>query len=436
MAEQFPIRAIREDEFDLFHAATEHAFHEPPPSAQRRADMLARFELDRSLAAFDGSTPVGSAGAWTFRMCVPGALPPVAGVTWIAVMPSYRRRGILSSLIRHQFADIRDRGEPLAVLWASEAQIYGRFGYGRASWQANFTFAHGEGALAPDVPTDPGLRLRIAEPRSAMTELAKTYDELLPVQPGLFTRNESWWNYVLADPEEERQGASPVRCVLAEDDAGPRGYALYSSRGRWDEQTFLPDATLDVRELIATDPAATAALWADLLSRDLVSELTARLRPVDDPLLQLLTDPRRARPRVSDGLWVRLMDLPEALSLRHYACPVDVVIEVADGMCPWNQGRWRLTSAGPAGARAGRDPAGGAVTAGRAATPGGAVCERTSAAADITLPVATLGAAYLGGTRLGALARAGLATEARPGALDALSTAMSWDPAPWCPLIF
>jgi predicted N-acetyltransferase YhbS len=260
MAEQFPIRAIREDEFDLFHAATEHAFHEPPPSAQRRADMLARFELDRSLAAFDGSTPVGSAGAWTFRMCVPGALPPVAGVTWIAVMPSYRRRGILSSLIRHQFADIRDRGEPLAVLWASEAQIYGRFGYGRASWQANFTFAHGEGALAPDVPTDPGLRLRIAEPRSAMTELAKTYDELLPVQPGLFTRNESWWNYVLADPEEERQGASPVRCVLAEDDAGPRGYALYSSRGRWDEQTFLPAAAVAHRPPAGPPPGQRRAV--------------------------------------------------------------------------------------------------------------------------------------------------------------------------------
>jgi predicted acetyltransferase len=421
MAEQYPIRAIREDEFDLFHAATEHAFNEPPPSAQRRADMLARFELDRSLAAFDGGTPVGSAGAWTFRMCVPGALPAVAGVTWIAVMPSYRRRGILSSLIRRQFEDIRDRGEPLAVLWASEAQIYGRFGYGRASWHASFTIGHGEGALGRDVPADPRLRLRIAEPRSVMAELTKTYEELLPVQPGLFSRNESWWNYVLADPEEDRHGSSPIRCILAEDDAGPRGYALYSSRARWDEETFLPDATLDVRELIAADPAATAALWADLLSRDLVSELTARLRPVDDPLLQLLADPRRARPQVSDGLWVRIMDLPEALRLRHYASPVDVVIEAIDEMCPWNHGRWRLTSAGPA---AGGGPA------------GGGACERTSAPADVILPVASLGAAYLGGTRLGALARAGLATERRPGALAALSAALSWDPAPWCPLIF
>ncbi|HUY50501.1 MAG TPA: GNAT family N-acetyltransferase [Streptosporangiaceae bacterium] len=415
MAEQYPIRAIGEDEFDAFHVATEHAFNDSPPTGRRRAEMLARFELDRSLAAFDGSTPVASAGAWTFRMCVPGALSAVAGVTWVAVMPSYRRRGILSSLMRRQLDDIHERGESLAVLWASEAGIYGRYGYGRASWHASFTIGHGEGALAGDIATDPGLRLRIAEPQAAMAGLAKVYDALLPGQPGLFSRNEGWWNRILDDPEEDRHGSAPLRCILAEDDAGPRGYALYSSRSRWDEETFLPDAALDIRELIATDPAATAALWADLLSRDLVSELTARLRPVDDPLLQLLADPRRARPRVSDGLWARIMDVPGALSLRHYACPVDVVIEVIDEMCPWNQGSWRLTGAGPAG---------------------GATCERTSAPADVILPVATLGAAYLGGTRLGALARAGLAAEARAGALATLSAALSWDPAPWCPVIF
>ena len=142
-----------------------------------------------------------------------------------------------------------------------------------------------------------------------------------------------------------------------------------------------------------------------------------RLRPADDPLLHLLADPRRARACVSDGLWVRVIDVPGALRQRRYACPVDVVIEITDEQCPWNQGRWRLTAPGP-----------GSDTVAR--------CERTSAAADVQLPVATLGAVYLGGTRLGPLARAGLATAVRPGALAALSAALSWDPAPWCPLIF
>jgi predicted acetyltransferase len=425
MAAHFPIRAVEAHELDAFRRSNEHAFLDGPPTEQHRAEMLDRIEFDRTLAAFDGTTPVASAAIWSFRMAVPGALAAAAGVTWIAVMPSHRRRGILSSLMRRQIDDIHERGEPIAVLWASDARIYGRFGYGRASWHASFTLRYGEGALRSQAPADPALRLRITEPQAALAELAKVYDTLLPAQPGLFVRNESWWNRVLEDPDEGRPGSAPVRCVIAEDDTGPRGYAVYTGRSRWDEETFLPDSTLDIRELIAADPAATAALWSDLLSRDLVSEVTARLRPADDPLLHLLADPRRARPQISDGLWVRIIDVPGALTARRYAAPVDLVIEVADEMCPWNAGRWRVRGSGPVLAGAG-------TTAG----PGTSECERTSADPDIVLPAATLGAAYLGGTSLGLLARAGLATEVRAGALATLSAALSWDPAPWCPTIF
>ena len=416
MAEHYPIRPIRRAEFDALHAVGEHAFHDAAPTPHHRAQMLGRFELDRSLGAFDGPAPVGSAGAYTFQLCVPGALAAAAGVTWVSVLPTHRRRGILGSLMRHQLEDIHDRGEPVAVLWASEAGIYARYGYGRASWHATFTLHHGEGELMRGAPRDPRLRLRIAEPEAALAGLAKVYDSVLPGQPGLFARNSSWWQRVIDDPEEERHGASPLRCVLAEDDAGPRGYALYAGLSRWDAETFLPDSRLEVRELVAADPAATTALWSDLLSRDLVSEVSARLRPADDPLLQLLADPRRARPQVSDGLWVRVIDVPAALSLRRYSGPVDVVIEVTDDTCPWNQGRWRLTTSG--------------------AAPWTGHCQRTEDPADVDLPASSLGAAYLGGTRLGSLARAGLAAEVRPGALAALSAALSWEPAPWCPVIF
>lgn len=417
MTDRYPIRPISEDEFDAFRTVAEHAFHGESPSEQARADLRARFELDRSLAAFDGGSPVATAGAWSFQMCVPGAMAAVAGVTVVAVLPSHRRRGLLSALMHRQISDVHDREETLAVLWASEAGIYGRYGYGPASWHASFSIRHGEGALARNAPTDPGLRLRIAEPGSAWPDLAKVYETLLPAQPGMFARNEAWWRHVLYDPEQERRGWSPLRCVIAEDDAGPRGYALYAGRSNWDERTFLADSAIEVRELTATDPAASAVLWADLASRDLVSELAVRLRPADDPVLHLLADPRRARACVSDGLWVRVVDVPGALRQRCYACPVNVVIEITDELCPWNQGRWRLTAPGPDG-------------------DGMARCEQTSAAADVLLPVATLGAVYLGGTRLGPLARAGLAAAARPGALATLSAALSWEPAPWCPVIF
>jgi predicted acetyltransferase len=434
MAEPYPIRPVTYDEFGEFRRVDEHAFHGGPPYEREIALLRRLFEADRSLAAFDpalpvSAGPVGIAGAYSFRICVPGGLVPAAGVTYVAVLPTYRRRGILRSLMRRQLADISARGEPIAALWASETPLYGRYGYGRASNHAFFRFSRGEGALSAAAPTDPALRLRLAEPAAAYAELAKVYDAVLHVQPGFFTRSDAWWERVLRDHEEDRHGFSPLRCVLAEDDSGPRGYVLYAAQNRWEQGTFLPDSVLIVRELIAADPATAAALWRDVLSRDLVTEITAALRPAEDPVLFQLLDPRRARPQVADGLWVRLVDLPAALAARAYACPVDTVLEVTDELLPGNAGRWHLRAPGPA------RPGAAAATAATSAT-GGATCERTSEPADIALDIRELGAAYLGGTRLGTLAAAGLVTELRPGALAPLSAAMTWDPSPWCPAIF
>src|SRR5215469_2332214 len=428
MADPYPIRPAGPDEFDAIFAVDQQAFHGRPINEKLRTAILRQFEFDRSLVAFDGDTPVGISGIYSFRLSVPGAMAPVAGVTYISVLPTYRRRGILSSLIRRQFAHIRDRGEAIAALWASESGIYGRYGYGTATWRAGFRFQRGEGALGRQAPVaGPGLRLRLAEPEAVRAELAKVYEAMLPTRPGMFPRDELWWNRVLATAHEDQVDGDPLHCLLAEDDSGPRGYAIYSGTPRWDGQAFLPDSVLNIRETMATDPAATAALWADLLSRDLTSEFTAGMQPVDDPVLHMLADPRRARLHIGDGLWVRLVDLPRALAQRRYACPVDVVIEVNDPILAANRGTWRLRTETTAGA--GADSA-------RSGMGLAAVCEPDTGPADLALDVSALGAAYLGGTRLGSLAGAGLVTERRQGALAALSTAMSWDPAPWCPQIF
>jgi predicted acetyltransferase len=418
----YPIRPIGEDEFDSVVRVDEHAFHTSPPSQSDRGIILDRFEFDRSLAAFDEATPVGVTMCYSFQLSVPGQhVLPAAGVTFVAVLPTYRRRGVLSSLMRRQLADIRDRGEPLAVLWASESVIYSRYGYGRASWYLGYTLRRGEGtlsrtALAALGASGDGLRLRLAEPDAVLPELAKVYDAVLPTRPGFFGRNDAWWRSVIYDPAEQRRGDSPLRCLLAEDASGPRGYALYAGVDTWTE--FLPENVLKVRELMAADPAASAALWAELLSRDLVSEFRVERRPVDDPLLFQLADPRRARPLLNDGLWVRIVDVPRALAGRSYASPVDAVLEVRDEILPANAGRWRLTTTAEA-------PGGGLA----------ASCVPADSAPDVALDVTELGAAYLGGTRLGALAGAGLA-EGQPDAVRRLSAALSWDPAPWCPRVF
>jgi predicted acetyltransferase len=349
-------------------------------------------------------------------MTVPGAALPVAGVTAVSVLPSHRRRGVLRSLMRRQLAALAARGaEPVAVLWASETPIYARYGYGRASSNAYFRFERGDGAMAATAPADPALSLRLAEPQAAIAELAKVYETVLPAQPGFFARSDDWWGRLLHDEPDERHGFGPLRCLLAGDGSGVRGYALYATAERWHDPTGLPDCPLVVRELIAADPAAGAALWHDLLTRDLVSAVTAEYRSAEDPVLYQVLDQRRARAQVSDGLWVRIIDLPGALTRRAYSCPVDVVLEVSDELLAGNAGRWRLHAEGP-----GADVS----------------CDRTDRSADLALGIRELGAAYLGGTRLGTLAAAGLVHELRPGTLNRLSAAMTWDPAPWCPQLF
>ena len=420
MTERYTLRAITPDEFEAFCAVPVQAFNDNESPAEVNEHERIVFEFDRSLAALDGDAIVGTTAAYSFQLTVPGGIAAAGGVTFVSVLPSHRRRGILSAMMRHQLADIAARGEAIAALYASEAGIYGRYGYGSASGQLRLTIRRGEGALRPaTADMGPGhgpVQLRGAEPSELRTELAKVYDSVVPRRPGMIARDERWWQAVLDDPEFVRRGMSPQKCLLAGDASGPRGYALYRTRPDWDEDG-LPYGGLSVRELITTDAAATAALWADLLTRDLIGEVVARNRPVDDPLLDLLADRRRARAYLTDGLWIRLIDVGAALRQRRYSSAADVVIEVADELLPANAGRWRLRCPGPADG-------------------GAASCERTTAAADVVLPVAALGAGYLGGTRLGALAAAGLVSERKDGTLARLSAAMYSDPAPWCPSTF
>jgi predicted acetyltransferase len=415
----YPIRPVGNAELPVFGQVPDQAFNSSvPPAKMLEFDRLV-VEPERTLVAFDGDQAVGTTLAFSFGLTVPGGdIVGAAGISGVAVLPTHRRRGILSSLMRRQLTDIAAGSEPLAALFASESAIYGRYGYGSAAEQYGFTFNRGDGRLRPlqGAAARSGPTLRVTEPRSAIAEMKAIYEAMRPTRPGMLTRHDGWWEASVADPEFLREGNSPLRCVIAEDESGPRGYALYAAKPDWGRDG-MPAQVLFIRELLWTDPASAAALWADLLSRDLVIEIRTRMRPADDPIQHLLVDPRRARTRVSDGLWIRIVDLPEALMRRRYTCSVDLVIEVADPQLPANEGRWRLVAGGLADD----------------AKP---TCERTSADPDVTMPVAALGAAYLGGARLGGLAAAGLVTEHRPGALAELSAAMWWDPAPWSPMMF
>ncbi|MER7106150.1 GNAT family N-acetyltransferase [Streptomyces sp. NPDC000229] len=402
------LRVLRSAEWDCWFRQLDLAFGGVPESPQERELWDALTERERSIGVWDGDVCVGTAGAFTFRLSVPGgALVPAAGVTMVSVASTHRRRGILTSMMRRQLDDVFAWGEPLAVLTASEPAIYGRFGYGIATRQLRAEIDTDRVRLSVPEATD-DVALRLVPPTEASGACEAVYARLVAERPGMLARRPGWERLPLLDPPESRDGASPLQCVLAERDGETVGFALYSTKPEW--AASVPKGTVRLRSTGALDPAAYAAVWRFLCGIDLMSTLQVHNRPVDDPWQHLVSDIRRCAVRVQDGLHVRLVDVGAALEARTYQAPVDVVLEVDDAFCPWNTGRWRLSG-----------------------DPKGAVCSRTGDAADLALSVRELGAAYLGGQSLASLAGAGLVRELRRGALAEASLAFGSPVAPWLP---
>lgn len=370
-------------------------------------EALAALELihepERTHVIEDDGRLVATGAVVTREMTVPGAVVPVAHVTAVGVTPTHRRRGLLTRIMNAQLADVSRRGtEPLAALWASEGAIYGRFGYGVAAWHSWFRIPTKETALPGR--TEHG-RLRQVSPRDALDRLGEVYDRVRVDRPGLSGRPGKWWEHLTADPKAHRHGRSALRAVLYEVDGDAEGYAIWRVKDDWSE--IGPDGVVDVREVVAATPDAYAAIWRFLLSIDLIRTVKYLGAAVDEPLPHLLTNPQGVQASLSPSVWVRIVDVPSALSLRRYATPVDVVLEVSDILLPDNAGRWRLV-----GDRS------------------SAKCERTDADPDLSLGISELGAVYLGGTSLVALAGANRVTEHRRGALLDASTAFGWYRAP------
>ncbi|MFD3697699.1 GNAT family N-acetyltransferase [Streptomyces sp. NPDC058646] len=410
------MRTLRPDEWDVWFDQLELAFGGVPEAPPWRELYRTLTEPERSLGVWDGADCVGSASAFSFRLSVPGgALVPAAGVTMVGVAPTHRRRGVLSSMMRRQLDDVRAGGEPLAVLTASDPAIYGRFGYGTATYALSVEVDTARVRLSVPPGTDE-VRLRLVDPQEALADCERVYAELVTRRPGMPARRPGWERQAVTDPPEDREGASALKCVVAErPDGSVAGYARYRVKPDWDPAGAA--GKVEVADLDALDPAATAALWRYLFSVDLTWTVRAGKRPVDDPLLHLVSDVRRSRPSMRDSLHVRLVDLPAALEARTYGSAVDVVLEVEDVFCPWNAGRWRLTAG-----------------AGAAVEGSGKVsCTRTEEPAELRLSVRELGAAYLGGISLTSLAAAGRVSELRPGALTETSRAFAGDVAPWLP---
>ncbi|WP_369246582.1 GNAT family N-acetyltransferase [Streptomyces sp. R41] len=402
------VRVLQQADWNVWYDNLIRAFGGVPESSEERELYDALTEYDRSLGAWDGDQCVGTAGAFSFRVTVPGgACVPAAGITMVSVAATHRRRGVLTAMMRRQLDDIRAWGEPLAVLTASEPAIYGRFGYGIGTLQLNAEIDTTRARLSVPPGTD-DVHLRYAVPAEVLDACEAVYARLVPRRPGMLARQPGWERLQVLDPESERDGASPLQCVLAERDGEVVGYARFRVKPEWGPSGH--NGSVILIDLEGLDPAARAALWRFLFDLDLTSTLRTRARPVDEDVQHLVSDIRRCNLRMKDSLHVRLVDVGAALEARTYQAPVDVVFEVEDAFCPWNEGRWRLTGDAK-----------------------GASCVRTEDAADLALTVRELGAAYLGGVSLASLAAAGRVRELRQGALTEASVAFSSVVAPWLP---
>jgi predicted acetyltransferase len=383
-----------------------HYFGRSAPRDDQMASLAQVMPPMRMHATWDDGRIVAGAGVFPFQLTVPGGRVSAAGVSVVGVLPTHRRRGVLTAMMRAQLDDCRARGEPVASLWASEDRIYGRFGYGLASLTGEVDVPRERATVRAPVP--PCGRPRLVPLTSAEPLIAPIWERVALVTPGMFARTPAWWQArTLADLDGRRGSASELQCAVIEAEDGPIAYALY--RMSFGFTRGIPTGTVHVVEAMGSSARATHAIWRYVLDIDLTAGVRAGPLPVDHPLFLLAAEPRQLRFTVRDGLWLRLVDVEAALASRTYAAPGHVVVELADAFCPWNAGRWRIGDDGT---------------------------HRTSDAPDLRCDVTALASVYLGGFTWGQLAAALCVEEMRPGALVRAGALFQTAVAPWCPEIF
>jgi predicted acetyltransferase len=360
----------------------------------------------RAYGAFDGDRIVGGSGAFALDLTVPGGRVRAAGVTVVGVLPTHRRRGVLRALMRHQLDACRERGEPVAYLWASEEGIYGRFGFGLAALAAAIDLPRER--VDYQGPRRPEANASLVSFDAAQPLVAPIYARVAHATPGMFARSSEWWQArILTDPDWRRQGRGHLQCVVIELDDRPAAYALYRLNAKFANGVAI--GNLEVLEALGDSPPATHAVWRYLLNIDLIARTRAELLPLDHPLLLLMAEPRRLRMHIRDGTWVRLVDVEAALSARTFGSDGSVVIEVIDEFCPWNAGSWRV---------------------------GAGIVERTGDRVDLRCDVSALGSVYLGGFTWRQLFRALRVEALHPEAIERADAIFQLHGAPWCPEIF
>lgn len=405
------VRGLQEGEAERFIRSVNVPFLDPG-NEEAVAQWSPHVEVDRAWVVEDRGRLVANACTFTRDVTVPGpagrpcAVVPFAAVSAVGVHPTHRRRGLLRQLMVTLLDDARERGEAFAGLLASESQIYGRFGFGLATSSAELAIDTAHAAYRVDLEP-PEVSIDLLDGGEATKVVPALHDRLRRRRAGDVSRNGPSWDGIFADRESERGGMSARMYAVCED-----GFVAYRGRERGEVGSG-ERGRVAVRDLYGATPDIEAALWRFVLSVDLVDEVTAAPRPVDDPIRHRLAEPRALRTTaLRDFLWVRVLDTAGTLAARAYQHPGRVVLDVAplDDAPDPAAGRWVLD-----------------------AGPDGVSCTRAGAgdSAEVRMGTTELGALSMGGVTASALAAAGRIDEERAGALAALDQLLATTPGPF-----
>ena len=398
------VKTLQADDFRAAHTLFRAALHQPPAPDARWELASVSFLPGRVFGAYSEGRLAGTTMSMPLPMTVPGgAVLPSAAVTRVGVRADHTRRGALTALMHEQLAAFAAAGEPLASLRASEYPIYGRYGYGVATRGRWLQIDPRRAAFHPGV--SPAGEVRLLDRADMLTVLPRLYRRLGAGRPGALHRAHWWWRLAIERPGDDEVVAAAVHAGPDGDD----GFAIYRP-----VKNTTPDdpwgTKLEVDDLHAASIEATAALWRFLLRVDMINEVSAWLRPLDEPLPLLLADPRAARTtEVSDEAWLRLVDVPRALSGRSWAGSDAVVLAVRDGQLPANTGHYLIT-------------------------PDGA--SRTDAPAQLECSAAVLGRLYLGDVAPSTLAATGWLGVPDRAVLPAADALFATGVVPWCGTFF
>ncbi|GAC68302.1 GNAT family N-acetyltransferase [Gordonia soli] len=406
-AEGLTLRRATDADWDNIIATDARAFvmRNPLPDAER-ADLRGKVDDSDVVVVYDEAGPppprlVGVSMYYRLPMTLPGGdVADTAGLSWVSVAATHRRRGILRRMITELFDQWESEGQVFGILTASEATIYERFGFGPVCFAHDVTVDLSRTSIRQEADAQATVRYGTAEEVAA--RIPEIHDRWTRTRAGALGRSAAWWKPILADRKSQRPfGSSGLHYLLHQD-----GYASYRINTATDPRRG------DISEIVAVTDAAHTDLWRVLSGLDLLPTVTASI-PVDDALPVKLTDRRAAQVTgISDKMWLTILDVPAALGKRKYSGDLDVVLEVTDGF----RGRAGVYDLSVRG--------------------GGAIVAPSTAEPTVRLDISVLSSIYLGGIDARSFAAADRLWTDSPETLTAFDLAFATDRAPYSGTFF